>query len=349
MSTKGGRKARLSLALDSHTRSIKEMFQILEKSAARSDSSLKKVEWSQVMKLGDEVSKQATAAGILWSGEVPNIKQLEENMEAYFNVLHGFLLHCHGSTVGAGITLHTSIRASAKQVVDTSLALLKEAVNCESSNSSKRSSIPQLSGCVWEACASLKKTPSDNYTAIGRAITHVAVSVKDVLREMNELKPAVSNSSPDEDDGSGDDEFGNDLSPEEMIVAQLATKSVSCVLLALKEVIRYVSNLLKLKNEKNESLEHVDSLERLLSCCKEMGTQANEFGASVYPPQEISLMKASIEKMYTAIDEMQKVFDITGSPDEGLLASFKELESSVKKLESCLGDSVNCEMERLAL
>lgn len=57
------------------------------------------------------------------------MKEMEENMEAYFNVLQGFLLTCHGSTVGAGTTLHTSIRTSAKQVVDCSISLLREAVS----------------------------------------------------------------------------------------------------------------------------------------------------------------------------------------------------------------------------
>ena len=69
------------------------------------------------------------AAGMLWNGEAREVKELEENMEAYFNVLHGFLLTCHGSTVIAGPTLHESIRTSAKQVVDCSLSLLREAAS----------------------------------------------------------------------------------------------------------------------------------------------------------------------------------------------------------------------------
>jgi hypothetical protein len=39
--------------------------------------------------------------------------------------------------------------------------------------------VPQLVGAVWEACTALKKTPASNITAIGRAMTQVAVSVKD--------------------------------------------------------------------------------------------------------------------------------------------------------------------------
>jgi hypothetical protein len=100
--------------------------------------------------------------------------------------------------------------------------------------------VPQLAGAVWEACTALKKTPASDITAIGRAMTQVAVSVKDVLREMEELKPVSSNQTEEasDDDAShaetrlGDndslsDDLGNDLSPEEMKVAQSAIGVVS--------------------------------------------------------------------------------------------------------------------------
>lgn len=69
------------------------------------------------------------AAGMLWSGEAPNVGELEENMGVYCNMLQGFLLLCHGSMVGAGPTLRASVRASAKQVIDGSVSLLREAVS----------------------------------------------------------------------------------------------------------------------------------------------------------------------------------------------------------------------------
>ncbi|URD88123.1 hypothetical protein MUK42_26679 [Musa troglodytarum] len=120
-----GRRAHLSRLLDAHVRSIEEAPKMLDIPAA---SSLDKVDWSEVIKLGNEFSKQGTMAGILWNGEAPDIMALEENMGVYCNILHGFLLFCHGSTVGAGPTLHASISASVKQVVECSIVLLREAV-----------------------------------------------------------------------------------------------------------------------------------------------------------------------------------------------------------------------------
>ncbi|XP_010924164.1 uncharacterized protein [Elaeis guineensis] len=360
--SKGGRRAYLGGVLESHVRSIEETYEMLEKPPA---SSLDKVEWSQVTKLGDEISKQATIAGMLWSGETPAVKALEENMGAYCNLLHGFLLLCHGSTVGAGPTLHASICASAKQVIDCSLSLLREAVSsCDSCSSNKKLSIPKLSGLVWEACDALKKTPTTNCTAIGRAMTQVAVSVKDVFRELGELKPAASaddsaggtsgeaadkTHDSDEEGDSIESDLGDDLTPEEMGIAQLAISVVSDTLAVIKEVIRFITGLLKSSSRERSTEDYVDSLERLLSYCQEMGTQVNELGASVYPPQEISEMKLISRKMHSGVDEMRaEVGSLQGSSG-GVCEAFEGLHNSLGKLECRLGEDLVPEMGRLAI
>ena len=66
---------------------------------------------------------------MLWTGETPEVAALEESMAAYFNMLQGFLLLSHGSKVGAGPTLSSSIHASVKLVVDASFRLLKESAS----------------------------------------------------------------------------------------------------------------------------------------------------------------------------------------------------------------------------
>lgn len=69
------------------------------------------------------------AVGMLWTGETPEVSELEKSMDVYFNMLQGFLLISHGSTVGAGPTLSSTVHASVKQVVDCSFKLLKESVS----------------------------------------------------------------------------------------------------------------------------------------------------------------------------------------------------------------------------
>jgi len=66
---------------------------------------------------------------MIWTGDKPESKAVEESMTSYFNNLQGFLLVSHGSKVGAGPTLSSSIHESVKQVVDSSFRLMKETVS----------------------------------------------------------------------------------------------------------------------------------------------------------------------------------------------------------------------------
>ncbi|KAF8390067.1 hypothetical protein HHK36_024588 [Tetracentron sinense] len=311
--------------------------------------------------------KEGYEFGMLWTGDAPDVRALEENMSAYFNMLQGFLLLSHGSMVGAGPTLSSSIHASSKQVADCSFLLLKEAVSSYGSgNADRKLSIPQLAGAVWDVCVSLKKTPTTNYTAIGRAITQVAVSVKDVLREMKELKPGSTDptekfpneaaaeeaSEPRDNDSSSEGDLGNDLSPEEMKIAQSAIDIVSNTLVVIKELIRFIMSLLKQSNANNIS-QSVDSLERLLKLCQDIGVQVDELGACLYPPQEVPAMKNAAEKISTVTDEMQaEVRSLEGS-SEAFSRSCEGLESSVRQLLSELGcsDTTNLipKMQNLAM
>ncbi|PWA81957.1 hypothetical protein CTI12_AA102370 [Artemisia annua] len=353
-------KEKLNMLLIKHLNTIHETFQVLDHSPP---STLKKGSWDDVIKLGEHIYKQATTVGMLWTGDGPNAKALEETLETYSNLLQGFLLLSHGCMIGAGTTLSTCIHSAVKQVIDSSFMLLKESI-ASYGNSSKahKLSIPQIVGTVWEACSALKKIPGTNVTAIGRAMTQIAVSIKDVHREMKELKPTSEEaanpdnevSKPDHDsDNSSEGDLGSDLSPEEMKIAELATEVVSCTLTAIKEVIRSISGLLKNPQTQNESNETVNSLEKLLTICQSMGLQVDEIGACLYPPQEVSAIRTASEKMVSLVGEMQAELEkIKGSSDD-FSHSSKGLISSLEQLESALGcssdDELVSEMENLAV
>ncbi|CAJ1977453.1 unnamed protein product [Sphenostylis stenocarpa] len=340
-------KEHLNLVLGSHLATIHETLQVLDQTPPSSST---KVTWDDVMKMGDHVSKQATTVGMLWTGEQPESKAIEENMASYFNTLQGFLLLSHGSTVGAGPTLSSAVHASVKQVVDSSFRLMKETISFYGSHCKDlKLSVPQLVGAVWEACSALKKTPSTNVTAIGRGMTQIAVSVKDVLREMKELKTdscddpvgkSDSESCPEvasepNDDNSSEDDIGNDLSPEEMKVAERAIEVVSDTLSVIKVLIHSIIGLLKLEKP-NDNSSFINSMEKLLQLCKELGRQIDEIGACLYPPQEIPAITTASEKILSIIDALQvEVEELLGASDvfiepcNGLRSSLRDLASEL--------------------
>ncbi|KAE9445338.1 hypothetical protein C3L33_22764, partial [Rhododendron williamsianum] len=107
----------------------------------------------------------------------------------------------------------------------------------------------------------------------------------------------------DSDDSCGGDP-GNDFSPEEMKIAQLAIGVVSETLVVIKELIRFITSFNKQENPDNGN-DFVNPLERLLKLCQEIGLQVDELGACLYPPQEFSAMKTAMEKISSIIDGMQ--------------------------------------------
>lgn len=344
---KAKEKEQLNRILGEHLNNIHETLQALDQTA---DSSLEKVSWDEVIKMGEQVSKQATLVGMLWTGVAPEVKALEENMASYFNILQGFLLLSHGSTVGAGPTLSSYVNTSMKLVIDCSFRLWRECVSSYGSHSQEhKRSVPQLVGAVWDACTALKKTPATNIMAIGRAITQVAVPMKDVLREMKELKPSSSDSveasdevsvneesEPRDSDNSDDGDMGNDLSPEEMKVAQFAIAVVSDMLVVLKELIRTVT-LFK-KEGPDGSGNYVDSLEKLLKLCQGIGIQMDELGACLYPPQEHPAIKTASGKISGMIDEMLVELDKLNVPRESFIQACTDLKRSLGQLGSELGN-----------
>ncbi|KAK9064577.1 hypothetical protein SSX86_015959 [Deinandra increscens subsp. villosa] len=353
-------KERVNQLLIQHLNLIHETFQVLDQSPP---SSLTKVSWDEVVKLGDQIYKQATTVGMLWTGEGPDAKSLEESMGTYSNLLQGFLLLSHASMIGAGTTLSSYIHASVKQVIDCSFMLLKESVASYGNNSkSHQLSIPQIVGTVWEACSSLKKTPGTNITAIGRSMTQIAFSINDVLREMKELKP-VSSAPSDEilepsndthdSDNSSEGDLGGDLSPEDMKIAESAIQVVSETLSTIKETIRSITTLLKNPQTQTDSDQTVDSLEKLLAIWKSMGLQVDEIGACLYPPQEISAIRTASEKMVSFVGELQEQLENINGSSAAFVHTSNSLKSSLKQLELALGcandDELASEMKNLEL
>ncbi|KAF9623335.1 hypothetical protein IFM89_000824 [Coptis chinensis] len=211
--------------------------------------------------------------------------------------------------------------------------------------------IPPLAGTVWEACESLKKTPTTNYTAIGRGITQAAVSVKDVVRELKDLKPGNNDPVDDALDrdaaaetsheshsnhSSSEDDLGDDLSAEEMIIAQSAVSFVSDILVIIKELLRFITRLLKCPDHM-ESCQSVNSLERLLGLSQCIVAEVDNLGACLYPPQELTSIKVASDNISSAVNGMKAEALSLEVSLEHFSHACEDFGKSLRKLQSELG------------
>ncbi|KAG0567350.1 hypothetical protein KC19_7G128300 [Ceratodon purpureus] len=434
-----GRVADLSRILQRVTASLNEAFLLLNEAAPAGSV---KGDWSEVKKAADLVSKNSTTIGLLWT-QGPKVDEAAEAMKTFADSLQGLILLCHGYTVGAGPTLALTIRNAVKAVLDAGLSLLARVVSFSVKGSAKEereAALPALVGCVWEACNAMKKTPFTNRAAIGRSLAQVATSVKDVLREigdMREGKPAdqaddcgcghshdetVASAShshshdhghgpcghdhghdhdhdhsghlhthdhsdhgqcghdhshgghshsghghshapvhahghshghnhgpsghshahyPGHEDcghDHGDEsveslEFNDELSPEEMEVAD-ATKGVITSVLDFVKQLLYVAADPQQGNDESSTL----YLENVLKHCKSLGVEVDEFGASLYPPQEINQLRDRITKSDALMESIkEEVKAAKGSVPEALDAASETVRNAQAELKQCLG------------
>ncbi|KAK6931565.1 hypothetical protein RJ641_003358 [Dillenia turbinata] len=119
----------------------------------------------------------------------------------------------------------------------------------------------------------LRRVVKQNVTATGRALANIAVTVKDILREMKELKPASS---------YPDDEYNNVSSPAESS-ADAESKHDDDDGYD-DGTYSFSTSLHKQVNSKGSN-DLVNSLEKLLKQSQGIGVQIDELGACLYPPQ----------------------------------------------------------------
>lgn len=198
-------------------------------------------------------------------------------------------------------------------------------------------------------------------------MTQSGVCLKDILREMKELPIGDSsdctaekstNGAVDTTSCSDRDEISSDLdmdddddfTEEEIAIAKLVVTVVSDSLVVVKESIRFITGLLKSSGNKNGANEDkVESMEKLLSHCKEIAGQVNDLGASVYPPQDASEMKLAIKRLYDGINGMRKEIGHLGGSPANAFAALEGFEKCLGALEAELADDVVNEMENLTI
>lgn len=171
---------------------------------------------------------------------------------------------------------------------------------------------------------------------------------------MKELEPCSSDPNSEAEsqgqesnisDVDADDEFGKDLSPEEMKVAQLAVVIVSELVTVIKELIRSITGLLK-KETRNHEHDGVESLEKLLKLCRGIGIQVDELGACLYPPQELSAITKSCKELSDLIDEVSKELDCLNGSTDAFSERCNTLKTALGVLKIEISDSVAADAVR---
>ncbi|KAA6425395.1 MAG: hypothetical protein FRX49_04888 [Trebouxia sp. A1-2] len=159
---------------------------------------------------------------------------------------------------------------------------------------------------VWAACDTASTACLDNKTAIGRQLLHSSRSVKDNIRELQEViveSQACSHSSgaqsvSDDANSEVDLDFEADaMSPFELELAESSIPLLQVVLDVFKLLIRTL-----LTEDIVSEASTLDDWESLLFHAKGLSAVSNDLGAALFAPQDASEVTSAAGSLNTGCE-----------------------------------------------
>ena len=261
----------------------------------------------ELQTLTEGLKLEASKIGLMW-GNIPSHAEAE-SLVAALEQRHSQLLTllCRAG-FSAGPTLLQSLQSAASPVSGACVHLLKF-VSSETPTQSGEAAVQ--TGKVWAVCDTVSTTALDNKTAIGRKLLHLIRSVKDNIREVQEVisdsqsqAPKQEQSDDNHQDSAVDLDFETDaLGPVETKIAEAALGMIHLVLDILKLLVRMI-----LTEKDVSSATSLDNWESLLFHAKGLADVSNDLAAAMFAPQDTGEITSAIDSLQTgcelALDEI---------------------------------------------
>lgn len=256
----------------------------------------------ELQTLTEGLKLEASKVGLMWGNNTPTHDEAESLLAA-LEQRHSQLLTllCRAS-FSAGPTLLKSLQSAASPVTAACVHLLK----CVSSDKpTQDGEIAVQTAKVWAACDAAGSTALDNKTAIGRKLLHISRSVKDNIREVQEMI-ADSQSQPPEQELLPDLQQGSDvdldfetepLRPLEIETAESALSLIHVVLDTLKLLVRVILTEQDVSGETA-----VDGWESLLFHAKSLADVSNDLAAALFAPQDTDEVVSAADSLQTGCE-----------------------------------------------
>jgi cyclin-D1-binding protein 1 len=157
---------------------------------------------------------------------------------------------------------------------------------------------------VWAACDDLPRAPFDDRTAIGRSLAKIGKTLKDVERELGEMKEGEKEEGNGKGEGEEEDEEdedlldftgGEDLSAEEM-------EAVAAARVLLDSCLGLLQGLMRLLLAAPAPMAEGDvaAAERCLDHCTALQRGMEDVTASLYPPIDPGEVTGAIARVLAA-------------------------------------------------
>ena len=282
--------AKLQEAADVYTSSLQSSTKVTVREPAPSKQELQT--------LAEGLKLEASKIGLMWGSNTPSQAEAE-SLVAALEQRHSQLLAllCRAG-FSAGPMLLQSLQSAASPVTAACIHLLKF-VSSETLRQNSEAAVQ--TGKVWAACDAVSTMALDNKTAIGRKLLHISRSVKDNIREVQEViadsRSQVTNHEQSNDkhqDSDVDLDFEAEaLGPVEIETAETALGMIQLVLDIVKLLVRMI-----LTENDVSTATGLDDWESLLFHVKGMADVSNDLAAALFAPQDI-------DEIISATDSLQ--------------------------------------------
>ncbi|DBA72557.1 TPA: hypothetical protein ACH3X2_010313 [Trebouxia sp. C0005] len=298
--------------------------------------------------LTDGVKLEASKIGLMWASSQPSPTEAQSLFSALEH-RHSqlFTLLCRAG-YGGGPTLCQSLQSVAAPVTEACVHI----VNYMSSTKV----IPEGQAAkqvakVWAACDTASTACLDNKTAIGRQLLHSSRSVKDNIRELQEViveSQACSHSSgaqsvSDDANSEVDLDFEADaMSPFELELAESSIPLLQVVLDVFKLLIRTL-----LTEDIVSEASTLDDWESLLFHAKGLSAVSNDLGAALFAPQDASEVTSAAGSLNTGCE---LVFDeFPGHLKDGHAEATESLIARLADAHAGIHDKTSADVSSLTM
>lgn len=286
--------AKLQEAADVLTSSLQSSTKAAAKEPAPSKQEL------QILTEG--LKLEASKIGLMWGSNTPSRAEAESLVVALEQRHSQLLTLLCRAGFSAGPMLLQSLQSAASPVTAACIHLLKFV---SSKTAMQDSEAAAQTGKVWAACDAVSTTALDNKTAIGRKLLHVSRSVKDNIREVQDIitdshsqvtKHEQSHDSHQDSDVDLDFET-EALGPVEIETAEAALGMIQSVLDIMKLLVRMI-----LSEKDVSDATSLDDWESLLLHAKGLADVSNDLAAALFGPQEIDEVISATDSLQTGCE-----------------------------------------------
>lgn len=256
----------------------------------------------ELQTLTDGLKLEASKIGLVWGSNTPSRAEAESLLAALEQRHSQLLTLLCRAGFRAGPTLLHSLQSAATPVTAACVQLLKF-VASEHPNQDDEAAVQ--TGRVWAACDAVSTTALDNKTAIGRKLLHMSRSIKDNIREVQEvISDSGSHAHMQEQshDTYQDSDVDLDceteaLGPVEVATAEASLGLIQTVLDVLKLLVRIILTEKDVSGETN-----LVDWESLLFHAKGLTDVSNDLAAALFAPQDIDEISSASDSLQTGCE-----------------------------------------------